>query len=187
MSTTLPTNPGPTSTDLRYPIGKYESQPYSERQKQEWLNDIKFLPQLLENALLNLDEAQLHTPYREGGWTVNQVAHHIADSHINAYCRFKLGLTENKPTIRLYEEKLWAELNDVKTIPVNVSTTLLYALHTRWYAMLIADLGSEDWQRTVFHSAHQQKQTLWHLLGVYAWHGKHHVAHITSLRERNRW
>jgi uncharacterized damage-inducible protein DinB len=186
MSTTTPTNPGTTSGDLRYPIGKYLPQPYSERQKQEWLNDIKFLPQLLENSILNLDEAQLQTPYREGGWTVHQLVHHIADSHINAYIRFKLGLTENTPTVVAYEEKRWADLRDVQTIPINISMTLLYALHTRWYAA-IAELGGEDWQRTVFHSAHQQKQTLWHLLGVYAWHGKHHVAHITSLRERHNW
>jgi hypothetical protein len=175
-----------TSTDLRYPIGKAEHQPFSERQKKEWLNDIKFLPQLLENALLNLDEHQLHTPYREGGWTVHQVAHHIADSHVNAYCRFKLGLTEDKPTIRLYEEKLWAELNDVKTLPVNVSVTLLYALHTRWYSM-ISDLTDQDWHRLIYHPAQEKDITLWQLLGIYAWHGKHHVAHITSLRERHHW
>ena len=175
-----------TSTDLRYPIGKPEHRPFSEALKKEWLNDIKFLPQSLENALLNLDEAQLQTPYREGGWTVHQVAHHIADSHINAFCRFRLGLTEDKPTIRLYEEALWDELNDVKTLPVNVSTTLLYALHTRLYAML-SDLSDQDWQRLIYHPAQQKDISLWQLLCIYAWHGKHHVAHITSLRERNGW
>lgn len=173
-------------TDLRYPIGKYEAQEFSEKQKEEWLNDLKFLPQLLENAILNLDEAQLETPYREQGWTVNQLVHHIADSHMNAYVRFKLGLTEDNPTIRPYEEKLWAELNDVKTLPVNISLTLLYALHTRWYATL-KDLKDADWQRTVFHPEHQKKIALWYLLGMYAWHGKHHVAHITELRKRNNW
>jgi hypothetical protein len=175
-----------SSADLRYPVGKYEPQPFSETQKKAWLNDIKFLPQLLENSLLNLDEAQLQTPYREGGWTVHQVVHHVADSHINAYCRFKLGLTEDNPTIRTYEEKLWAELNDVKHIPVNISITLLHALHTRWYAA-INNLADEDWQRTVFHPEHQKEQTIWYLLGMYAWHGRHHVAHITSLRERHNW
>jgi uncharacterized damage-inducible protein DinB len=174
------------TTDLRYPIGKPGHQPFSELLKKEWLNDIKFLPQLLENALLNLDEAQMHTPYREGGWTVHQVAHHIADSHINSFCRFRLGLTEDKPTIRLYEEDLWVRLNDVKTLPVNVSVTLLYALHTRLYAML-AELSDSDWQRTVYHPAQEKEITLWQLLCIYAWHGKHHVAHITSLRERNHW
>src|SRR5271169_41936 len=106
------------ANDLRYPIGKFVPQPFSDTQKEEWLNDIKFLPQLLENAILNLDEAQLHTPYREGGWTVHQLVHHIADSHMNAYTRFKLGLTEDNPTIRGYNQELWAGLNDVKKLPV---------------------------------------------------------------------
>ena len=172
--------------DLRYPIGKYEPQPFSHKQKEIWLNDIKFLPQLVENAILNLDKAHIHTPYREGGWTVQQVIHHIADSHINAYCRFKLGLTENNPTIRTYEEKLWAELDDVKDLPVNISITLLYALHTRWYESL-KKLPDETWERSIFHPGHGKELTLWHLLGSYAWHGKHHVAHIVALRERNKW
>src|ERR1700755_2092769 len=127
------------STDLRYPIGKYVPQPFSTKQKDEWLTDIKFLPQALENAILNLDEAQLFTPYREGGWTVQQVVHHVADSHMNGYIRHKLALTEDNPTIKPYEEKLWADLSDVETIPVNISITLLYALHTRWYTA-ISDL-----------------------------------------------
>jgi hypothetical protein len=175
-----------STTDLRYPIGKYEPQPFSEKLKQDWLNDIKFLPQLLENAIVNLDEAQLLTPYREGGWTAQQVVHHVADSHMNAYIRFKLGLTEDNPTIRPYEEKLWAELSDVESIPVKIYITLLYALHTRWYTA-ISDLTTQDWQRTVFHPEAKKELTLWYLLGNYAWHGKHHVAHITTLRERNDW
>ena len=172
--------------DLRYPIGKFEPRPFSEHQKEEWLNDIKFLPQLLENSILNLDEAQLETPYRDGGWTIQQTVHHVADSHMNAYCRFKLGLTEENPDIRPYEEKSWAELNDVKNVPVNISITLLYALHTRWYSA-ISDLTLQQWERRVFHPEHKKEMTLWYLLGNYAWHGKHHVAHITSLRERNKW
>lgn len=172
--------------DLRYPIGRYEPQPYSERCKNDWLNDIKFLPQSLETALLNLDEAQQLTPYREGGWTVKQVAHHVADSHINAYCRFKLGLTEDNPVIRPYEEQLWAELIDTHLLPPNVSITLLYALHTRWYELL-KHCTEADWQRTIVHPAANKQWTLWHLLGMYAWHSRHHVAHITSLRERMGW
>lgn len=172
--------------DLRYPIGKYEPQPFSASQKEKWLNDIKFLPQLVENAILNLDAHQLNAPYREGGWTVQQLVHHIADSHINAYCRFKLALTENNPTIRPYEEKLWAELNDVKNVPVNISITLLYALHTRWYET-IRNLPDESWDRTMIHPAHNREITIWYQLGNYAWHGRHHVAHITNLRERNKW
>jgi hypothetical protein len=175
-----------TSTDLRYPIGRYEATPFSTQQKEEWLNDIKFLPQLLENAVINLDEAQLQTPYREEGWTVQQVVHHVADSHMNAYCRFKLGLTEGNPTIRPYDQAAWANLSDTAKIPINISLTLLYALHTRWYSV-ISDLELKDWERTVFHPEHQKEMTLWYLLGMYAWHGKHHVAHITGLRERNKW
>src|ERR1700742_3204221 len=175
-----------TATDLRFPIGQYESKPYSEHLKQEWLNDIKFLPQTLENAIINLDEAQLQTPYRDGGWTVQQVVHHVADSHLNAFCRFRLGLTENKPAIRPYDEKSWALLNDVQTIPINVSITLLYALHTRWHAT-IADLTMRDWEREVYHPEAEKVMTLWYLLGNYAWHSRHHVAHITSLRERKKW
>lgn len=175
-----------TSTDLRYPIGRYEATPFSTQQKEEWLNDIKFLPQLLENAVINLDEAQLQTPYREGGWTVQQLVHHVADSHMNAYCRFKLGLTEDNPAIRPYDQAAWANLSDTGKIPINISLTLLYALHTRWYS-LISDLELKDWERTVFHPEHQKEMTLWYLLGMYAWHGKHHVAHITGLRERNKW
>ena len=118
--------------DLRYPIGKYQPQPFSEKQLQEWLIDIKFLPQHLENAVLNLDEAQLNTPYRPEGWTVKQVVHHVADSHMNAYIRFKLGLTEDNPTIKPYDEAAWAKLNDTSNLPINVSLTFLHALHTRW-------------------------------------------------------
>src|SRR6476620_9789928 len=102
-----------TIEDLRYPLGKYASQQFSEKQKENWLNDLKFLPQELERSIQNLDEAQLQTPYREGGWTVQQLVHHIADSHINAYMRFKLGLTEDNPPIKPYEEKEWAKLDDV--------------------------------------------------------------------------
>ena len=174
------------SADLRYPIGAYEPKPFSTAQKEEWLDTIRFLPQMLENAILNLDEEQLQTPYREGGWTVHQLVHHVADSHINAYCRFKLGLTEDHPTIRPYEEHLWAELNDVKNIPINISITLLFALHTRWYAA-ISDLTLAQWERTVYHPESEKTMSLWYLLGNYAWHSRHHVAHITALRERKHW
>ncbi|HEV9037484.1 MAG TPA: putative metal-dependent hydrolase [Puia sp.] len=171
---------------LRYPIGRYETRPFSDQQKEAWLNDIKFLPQLLENAIGNLDESQLQTPYRDGGWTVQQVVHHVADSHMNAYCRFKLGLTEDNVTIRPYEEKAWAVLDDVEAVPINVSITLLHALHTRWHAA-IADLEPDQWEKVLIHPEYKKEMTLWYLLGMYAWHGRHHVAHITSLRERNKW
>lgn len=174
------------SEDLRYPIGKFSPKPFSENQKQEWLNDIKFLPGLIENSILNLDEKQLHTPYRPGGWTVHQLIHHVADSHINAYCRFRLALTEENPVIKPYNEKLWAELNDTKNLPVNISITLLHALHARWYEC-IRSLTQEQFMRTIHHPDDKKDKTLWDLLGTYSWHGLHHVAHITSLRERMSW
>ena len=175
-----------TVTDLRYPIGQYQPQDYSEDLLQEWLSYIKYLPNALESAVSNLDEQQLHTPYREGGWTVHQVVHHVADSHMNGYIRFKLGLTEDNPSIKPYIESLWSELADVKHLPVNISITLLYALHNRWHEFL-KSLTLKDFERTIFHPEHQQQMTLWYLLGSYAWHGRHHVAHITSLRERKGW
>ena len=115
--------------DLRYPLGKYEPKEFSAQQKEEWLADIRFLPTAIETAVQNLDEAQLKTPYRDGGWTVHQLVHHVADSHMNAYIRFKLGYTEDNPAIKPYEEKDWAETSDVRNLPVNVSITILYALH----------------------------------------------------------
>ena len=172
--------------DLRYPIGKYIPQPFSDKQLHEWLIDITNLPQHLENAVINLDEAQVNTPYRPEGWTVKQLVHHVADSHMNAYIRFKLGLTENNPVIKPYEESLWAELADTKTVPINVSLTLLHALHLRWFAILEA-MTDADFTKTVFHPEKKQDLTLWYLLGSYAWHGKHHVAHITNLRQNKNW
>lgn len=172
--------------DLRYPIGNYEPQPFSEKTKKEWLNDIRFLPLALENAILNLDESQLETPYRDGGWTVKQLIHHVADSHVNAYCRFKLGLTEDNPTIRPYMQEQWAQLSDTRNLPVNISITLLHALHIRWHELLI-NITNEQFNRTVFHPEHQKEMTLWYLLGMYSWHSKHHTAHVTNLRERMKW
>jgi uncharacterized damage-inducible protein DinB len=172
--------------DPRYPIGKFEAKPYSESQKTAWLLDLQFLPEAIERAITNLDEAQLNEPYRDGGWTVKQVVHHVADSHMNAYIRFKLGLTEDKPTIKPYEEQEWALLADNYSVPINVSITLLHALHLRLVAT-IKDLTDEQWNRLVIHPATNREMSLWFLLGLYAWHSKHHVAHITSLREKKRW
>jgi hypothetical protein len=174
------------SEDLRYPIGKYVPQSFSNQQKEAWLLDLKFLPEELELAVQNLDHHQLHTPYRDGGWTVHQLVHHVADSHMNAYIRFKLGITENNPTIKPYEEKDWANLDDVKKLPINISITLLHALHQRWVTA-ISELTEDQWERTVVHPEHGKQISLWHFLGMYAWHGKHHVKHITALRERNGW
>ncbi len=172
--------------DYRYPIGEYIVKPFSEAQKNEWLNDIVFLPQRIESAILNLDADQMHTPYRDGGWTIQQVVHHVADSHINAYTRFKNGLTENNPTIKPYLEAEWALLPDVEAIAINVSITILHALHLRMHCT-IKDLTELQWERTVFHPEQQKTMSLWYLLGLYAWHGKHHTAHITTLRTRMGW
>lgn len=172
--------------NLSYPIGKYEPKDFSETQLREWINDIRYLPQHLENAITNLDEAQINTPYRPDGWTVKQLVHHVADSHMNAYIRFKLGLTEDNPTIKPYEQDLWAVMSDTQNLPINISLTILHALHTRWVEVL-KNIKPEEWNRTVVHPEHGRQMTLWFLLGMYAWHSKHHVAHITGLRERNGW
>jgi uncharacterized damage-inducible protein DinB len=173
-------------TDERYPIGKYEPKPFSEEQKQEWLKAIAQLPEELEIEVQHLDAAQLNTPYREGGWTVQQLIHHMADSHMNAYIRFKLGLTENKPTIKPYNEKAWALLPDNDTVPINVSLTLLHSLHKRWHATM-KDLTQADFERTVIHPEQGRELSLWLLLGLYAWHGKHHKAHIQALKDKMNW
>ena len=180
------------SEDLRYPIGKIADQKftgkgaYSEKFKVAAIRDIELLPQLLEFSVLNLDEKQLNTPYRPDGWTVKQVVHHVADSHMNAYIRFKLGLTEDNPTIKPYDEKAWANLSDTKNIPINVSLTLLHTLHVRWVEIL-KNIKEDEWQRILYHPENKRTMTLWDLLAVYSWHGKHHTAHITKLRERNGW
>ncbi len=172
--------------DLRYPIGKYKPQPYSVELKKKWLNDLSWLPSELENSILNLDEAQLQTPYRDGGWTVHQLVHHVSDSHLNAFIRFKLGLTEDNPTIRPYDQTAWALLNDTNALPINISLTLLFALHKKWVALL-ENLTDNDWQRTVQHPDNPEPWTLWFLFGMYVWHGKHHTQHILNLRKRFGW
>ena len=162
---------------LQYPIGKYIEQPFSEKQLKEWLLDIQTLPMHVEHAIQNLDEAELDTPYRPGGWTLKQVVHHIADSHINAYIRFKLGLSEDNPTIKPYDENAWAQMIDTQNLPINISITLLFSLHMRLHEIL-KNMKVEEWNRTIFHPEHQKQMTLWYLLGMYAWHGRHHVAHL---------
>ncbi len=171
---------------LKYPIGKYVEQPFSEKQKGEWLLDIQALPTQLEYATINLDQEQLNTTYREGGWMLKQVVHHVADSHMNAYIRFKLCLTEDLPSIKPYDEKRWAEMEDSIHLPTNLSLTILHALHARWYEIL-KHITEEQFQRKVYHPEHKKEMTLWYLLGNYAWHGRHHTAHINATRERMNW
>src|SRR5690606_37743307 len=168
--------------NLQYPIGKFKEMPFSEKLKEEWLLDIKFLPGLVENAILNLNEEHFEMPYREGGWKIKTLVHHIADSHINAYLRIKKCITEENPLISTYDEKEWAKLNDVDILPVNISVTLLFALHSRMYHSL-AKLPDKTWYRRFTHPDYGEKN-LFFLLGQYAWHGKHHVAHITNWRKK---
>jgi hypothetical protein len=172
-------------TDHKYPIGRYEPKSFSETQKEEWLNNIRQLPAELEYAIQNLDEAQLLSPYREGGWTIQQLVHHVADSHMNAYIRFKLALTEENLTVKGYEEKLWAELADVVSVPVNISITLLHALHIRMYEA-IKNLTADQWNRTFIYPGKPEPVSIWFLLGMYSWHGKHHTAHILAYRQANK-
>ena len=174
------------SVDVRYPIGKHQMVPFSQEEKEARLADILFLPRMLEYAVLNLNDDQIQTPYREGGWTVNQVIHHVADSHMNAFIRFKLGLTEDNPTIKPYIQSAWGETADVTAVPVNLSITLLHSLHHRWYELL-KTITDEQWERTIFHPEQERKISLWELLLIYAWHGKHHAAHVTNLREQMGW
>lgn len=182
----------PGEIDLSYPIGKVEDQlfsnkgDYDEKVKASHLLDIQLCPSMLEQAISNLDEHQLNIPYRDGGWTAKQVVHHVADSHMNAYIRFKLALTEDHPTIKPYDQDAWAQLSDTQNLPVNISLTLLHALHSRWVE-LMKNMNESDWNRSFFHPEQKRSITLWNVLGTYAWHGKHHVAHITSLRERMGW
>lgn len=173
-------------TDIRYPIGKFEMQEtISDQQRQECIRQISEAPVNLRAAVKGLNEQQLNTPYRDGGWTVRQVVHHLPDSHLNAYIRFKLALTEQEPPIKTYHENLWAELHDARTAPVETSLTLLESLHTRW-VIFLQSLKPEDFNRT-FRHPDQGVKKINMLLQLYAWHGRHHVAQITSLRERAGW
>ena len=172
--------------DLSYPIGKYIEQPFSEQQLKEWLLDIEALPKALEYAITNLDAAHLEVPYRPGGWNSRQVVHHVADSHSNAFIRVKLALTEDNPTIKPYDQDAWVKLSDVETVPINVSITMLYAVHARMLAVL-KSINGAAWERTVEHPEYKTKMSIWYILGLYAWHGKHHTAHINKLREREGW
>jgi hypothetical protein len=171
---------------LRYPIGRYDSsREASAEALEQALRDLEALPGQLRQAVQGFSDSQLNTPYRAGGWTVRQVVHHLADSHMNSYIRFKLALTEDGPTIKPYEEQRWAELADSKQEPVEVSLTLLEALHHRWL-VLLRSLSATDWQRSFIHPQ-SGKTTLTKAAGLYAWHGRHHLAHITNLRELHRW
>jgi hypothetical protein len=174
-------------TDLRYPIGKfrYEGE-VGGPQRRDWIEAIAAAPAALRAAVSGLTPAQMNTPYRPGGWHVRQVVHHVPDSHLNAYVRFKLALTEDEPTIKPYDEARWAELSDTRAVPPEVSLDLLEALHERWVALLRA-LTTDEYRRAFHHPEHGRALTLDEALGMYAWHGRHHVAHINCLRQREGW
>jgi uncharacterized damage-inducible protein DinB len=173
-------------TDQRYPIGKFSYEgSLNENQKLAFLNDIAQAPTELRAAVKGLSDSQLDTPYRPEGWTVKQVVHHVPDSHLNSYVRFKLALTEDEPTIKPYAEDRWAKLADSTATPIEVSLTLLGSLHDRW-VRLLRSLTPEQWKRT-FRHPELGPMTLEKTLALYAWHGKHHVAHITELRRRMSW
>ncbi|WP_379128037.1 YfiT family bacillithiol transferase [Paenibacillus sp. sgz500958] len=169
--------------DERFPIGHFKVEGViSAEQREAWIRDIEELPVRAQEAVQGLSAEQLDIPYRDGGWSSRQVVHHMADSHMNSYIRFKLALTEDVPTIRPYYEDRWAELNDY-TADVSVSLALLAALHTRW-AILLRSLSDEEYKRTFHHPESGQTLPLEYHLGVYSWHGRHHTAHITSLRKK---
>jgi len=172
--------------DPRFPIGKF-SFPASAtpHDREQWISDIAATPSKLRAAAAGLSPAQLDTPYREGGWTVRQVLHHVPESHMNAYIRFKLALTEEEPVIKPYDEAAWAKLPDVSSTPVEVSLALLDSLHDRWVRVLRA-IDDGQWKRT-FRHPEMGVVKLEGNLALYSWHGRHHTAHITSLRERMNW
>ena len=172
--------------DMQYPIGKFEYPgPSSDEQRREWIANIAETPACLRAAVRGFSPEQLDTPYRPGGWTVRQVVHHVPDSHLNSYVRFRLALTEQEPTIKPYDEARWAELHDARSADIEMSLELLDALHRRW-TCLLRSLSSEDWRRT-FRHPEIGLVSLEKNLALYSWHGRHHVAHITTLRERMRW
>jgi len=172
--------------DSRFPIGKFEMPAQvTAARRQQAIEEIAATPAKLRAAVKGLNDAQLDTPYRERGWTVRQVVHHVPDSHLNAYVRLKLALTEEKPTIKPYDEAAWAELADSKSTPIEVSQTLLDSVHTRW-DKLWRSMKAEQFGRVLVHPEHGERTVDW-LLFLYEWHGKHHTAHITELRKQKGW
>jgi hypothetical protein len=173
-------------SDPRYPVGEFRlDAPITPARRAAWLDEIAAAPARLREAVCGLDDAKLDTPYRDGGWTVRQVVHHVPDSHLNAYVRFRLALTEDAPIIRPYLEARWAELPDARSGPVEMSLALLETLHVRWVELLRA-MTEADFRRE-FRHPEQGTKTLEVAAAKYAWHGRHHVAHVTALRARRNW
>lgn len=173
--------------DLRYPIGKFSYDGMmTDARRAECVARIAAAPAGFRAAVAGLDDVQLDTPYRPGGWTVRQVVHHVPDSHLNAYTRIRLALTEDNPTIKPYDEARWAELPDARSLPVETSLRLLEALHARWVP-LMQRLGAAEGARQFFHPEQGRLIAIDELVAMYAWHGEHHTAHVTRLRERMGW
>lgn len=172
--------------ELQYPVGRFEPPAtIGAADREGFIRHIEEAPSCLRKAVEGLRPDQLDAPYRPGGWTVRQVAHHLPDSHLNAYVRFRLALTEDEPIIKTYEEGRWAELHDARSAPVDVSLGLLDGLHHRW-SLLLRSLTPEEWKRT-FRHPERGVMSIEDTLAMYAWHGRHHVAQITSLRQRQGW
>ncbi|MEN0049975.1 MAG: YfiT family bacillithiol transferase [Bacteroidota bacterium] len=172
---------------LKYPIGKYLApEKITSHHIQNWIEEIAKLPNQMHSAIAKLSTEQLDTPYRPEGWTIRQVVHHVPDSHMNAYVRFKLALTEDNPSIKPYFEDRWAELMDSKTAPIKPALLLLEGLHQKW-TTLLKELNTSDLERTFFHPESQASSSLAFNVGNYAWHGNHHLAQIMGLKERMNW
>ena len=171
--------------NLRYPVGRFTPADNSDDTRAEHIRAIGLLPERLSGATAGLNDAQLDTPYREGGWTVRQVVHHLSDSHANSVIRFKLALTQDWPTIKPYDENAWAKLSDSSKLPIDCSLTFISSMHERWVALL-ESMSEADFERGFVHPE-RGRQTLATALAIYAWHGRHHTAHITALRTRNNW
>jgi hypothetical protein len=172
--------------DLRYPVGPFKfAEPLNDESRKVLIDQIAETPRKMREAVSSLNEAQLDTPYRPEGWTVRQVVHHVPDSHMNGYTRFKLAITEDEPTIKPYLEDRWADLEDNRNAPIDMSLDLLEALHKRW-VLFLRSLKGDDFARPFKHPE-LGAMTVDKNLALYAWHGRHHVAHITSLRERMGW
>jgi uncharacterized damage-inducible protein DinB len=171
--------------DLRYPVGPFKlEEKITINLVSQWIAEIEQAPHQLREAVMDLRDDQLDTPYRPGGWTIRQVVHHLPDSHLNSYIRLKLALTEENPVIKPYQEDQWALLPDSK-LPVEVSLKLMDALHSRWVTILNS-LSPSQLEKTFYHPE-SGENSIATLIALYAWHGRHHIAHITSLRERMGW
>jgi hypothetical protein len=175
------------SDQLRYPVGRFTFPgKVSEEEIKSLLKILEELPVRLENAVKGMTQEQLNTSYREGGWTVRQVVHHLFDSHVNAYIRMKLAVTENVPTIKPYDQDKWSDLEDARTARVEISLRLLNDLHRRWLIFL-KSIPGQSWERTFYHPEQKREISLAQTLALYAWHSRHHLAHITELKKRMEW